>query len=325
MSAVTVAILLAACQDLPTSGRAPTAPGSAVRGLHTGQIAVPCTASSLGSASGEWQVTRTTIFFPRSEAAADGSTRSYRYTLYGELGRRVGMVDCEIPATEAALRRMDQRLGVRRDETVVQPMKVALDPIVVQACQNGNPWPDCSTDNTAPPPPPPPGECSVLTCVDGGGNGGDSGGDGGPEASDIIEDDAIPDCTQPQTENALRAYCESKPVQGEALAKVNDVLTRLTSCGGECANIASFGYQLVARGALRTYPYRPEYGNIGGWGSPQIGALIDEVWFRDFASGDPNLVAKVMHEIEHAMGRLDHVVVNGTNMSRNEATCAYFY
>lgn len=200
-------------------------------------------------------------------------------------------------------------------------MNIRLEPIIVNACQNGNPWPDCNTDNTAPPPPSPT-QCTILTCVDGGG-GGSSGGDGGPVTDDRIEEDEIPDCTKPQTEHSNRAYCESQPVSGEALVKVNDSLARLTLRGGECANIASFGYQLIARQKFRTYPYREEYGNVAGWGSPEIGALLIREWFDRFQSGDPNLIAKIMHEIEHAMGRMEHVTVNGYPMSRNEYACAY--
>jgi hypothetical protein len=42
---------------------------------------------------------------------------------------------------------------------------------------------------------------------------------------------------------------------------------------------------------------------IGGWGSPELGALMDEGWIDAFGETDPNLIGLIVHEVEHAMGR----------------------
>jgi hypothetical protein len=171
----------------------------------------------------------------------------------------------------------------------------------------------------------------------GGGGGGGGGGAGVPECpdygceepspphdEDYIEPGSdIPDCTQPVFLDWERAYCDSQPPSGERLTRTQNSLQRVETRGSECANIAAFGRQLLAAGKIRYFP-SGDYGNVGGWGDPEMGALLDEAWVDDFggtATGYGNFDMKLVHEIEHAMGR-GHV--EGSTETPHSASCAGF-
>jgi hypothetical protein len=183
----------------------------------------------------------------------------------------------------------------------------------------------------------------------GGGNGGgDPGGGGGgggaggtapfcpdfgcddeespPSHDDYIAPGSrIPDCTKAVLQPWEHAYCTSEPPSGERLVRTQNSLQRVEARGGECANIAAAGWQLLASGRIRYYPYvESVHGNYGGWGSPEIGVLLDTGWVDDFGgtpTGHGNFDMKLVHEIEHAMGR-GHV--EGSNETSHSASCAGF-
>lgn len=178
-----------------------------------------------------------------------------------------------------------------------------------------------------------------------GGGGGDDGGsgggrDGGVKCPDYgceeppppAEDDflgpgtAPPDCTNPVLLDWEHAWCTSTPPSGERLTRTQNSLQRVAARGGECANIATFGQQLLSTGMIRYFAHVQEiHGEYVGWGAADFGVLLAEQWIDHFGgtlTGYPNLDRKLVHEIEHAMGR-DHIDAYGYE-TPNSAVCAGF-
>ena len=193
---------------------------------------------------------------------------------------------------------------------------------------------DGSGDYDQPPP------CTHLNPYCNGGGGGDGGDDGGDDGSggmgpgsgdptpppaeheDNIANDTIPDCNQAQVKLFARAYCSGTVPEGERLRKTLVALDKVAARGGVCVSIAEHGRYLISSRQFRYYPSSTEYGNVGGWGSPTIGAILDEAWVDAFGEADPNFHRKVVHEIDHAMGLLHHADVNGSPYSVNEVECS---
>jgi hypothetical protein len=186
-------------------------------------------------------------------------------------------------------------------------------------------------------PPPPSSECEIFpwTCDGYGGAGGGEGPGGGGSAggesgftwseNDAIVTDTLPNCGQVQTENWMHAYCGSLPPVGERLARTEAAFERIEQRGAECANIAAFGRQLLAAGGLRYFQQQDWYEEYAGWGSPALGAMLASFWVDQFGApggtGQRNFDNKLVHEIEHAMGRLDHPTPDQT---ANSYHCAAF-
>lgn len=66
------------------------------------------------------------------------------------------------------------------------------------------------------------------------------------------------------------------------------------------------------------------HGSIGGWGDPDIGALLGSFWMDDFGgteSGVRNFDNKLVHEIEHVMGR-GHFPDANTDQTPNSLACS---
>ncbi len=61
-----------------------------------------------------WTAAKTVIRFPAAEVDPGGRTIPYRYRGYTSTNRVVAGVDCQIPATDAAVSRMNRRLKVDR-------------------------------------------------------------------------------------------------------------------------------------------------------------------------------------------------------------------
>ncbi len=118
------------------------------------------------------------------------------------------------------------------------------------------------------------------------------------------------------------------PQAGPSLADVRSPhrVGRLNGRGGECANIAAFGERLLESGRIRYFAHVESiHGSYGGWGGPEIGAVLGAFWVDDFggtASGHPNFDNKLVHEIEHAMGR-GHIDAEGSD-TPNSASCSGF-
>lgn len=176
-----------------------------------------------------------------------------------------------------------------------------------------------------------PRDYTTLDCPGGGGSGSEGGYTYVPMSGyDIIPDTAgVPDCTQPQpldsdpTLNWRHAYCRSRAAAGVELDRTLELLNHLELRGGVCAEIATFGRSMLHAGRLRYYDFIPEYSGIGGWGGPALGALLDASWITNFSPNDPNAIAKILHEIEHAMGQGHVTGPAGYNQTPNEQSCAF--
>lgn len=143
---------------------------------------------------------------------------------------------------------------------------------------------------------------------------------------DYLGDMSPPDCTKPNLQPWEHAYCTSTVPTGERLVRTLTGLQRIASRGGECATIAAFGQQLLLSGRIRYFAHVESiHGPYGGWGGPEIGAVLGAFWVDDFGgapSGHPNFDNKLVHEIEHAMGR-DHVDASGSD-TPNSRSCSGF-
>jgi hypothetical protein len=172
---------------------------------------------------------------------------------------------------------------------------------------------------------------TTSDCPGGGGTGSEGGYTYTPVSGDDMASDTagIPDCSQPQqiysdpTLNWAHAYCRSRAAAGVELERTLELLNNLEARGGACANIAGFGRSLLNAGKLRYYNFIREYSPVGGWGGPAIGALLDASWITNFSPNDPNAIAKILHEIEHAMGQGHVVGPAGYNQTPNEQSCAW--
>jgi hypothetical protein len=178
--AITV-LTVAACGDAPLiPSLSPAAPNlSAVSGRHLAETPYACAMLRRSPTDGTWSNRQLSIYYPQPELGG-GRTVSYRLRGTTPSGGVVAAAFCTVPYTEAALRRVDRRLGVERgggadqyaareggittQGCVIEGMCV-LEPIVVIApiAPNGDPDDVCSRY---------PDECSS------GGGGGD-GGNGG--------------------------------------------------------------------------------------------------------------------------------------------------
>lgn len=179
------------------------------------------------------------------------------------------------------------------------------------------------------------GADAINSCPgdDGGGGGGGGDGDDSPypppdeeSGFDDYHPMVPPDCTKAVLLPWEHAYCTSEVPTGERLTRTLSALDRIAARGGECTNVAEFGRTLLQAGQLRYYPYVESiHGNYGGWGHPSIGAILDTGWVDAFGgtpTGAPNFDRKLIHEIEHAMGR-NHIDTEGVE-TPNSAACAGF-
>ena len=154
--------------------------------MHVGQAAFGCAVARRTSTDSRgWQTSRVTLYFPRGELAPDGSTTWYRYRLNNgpEL---IGAIDCVLPKTSAAVRRVEKHFALRRARSDASVMNQAIQLPGVEwgACAGGNGvWPDCDPFNYGPPP-------CWGSCADdsGGDSGGASGGSGA--SSEALPGDA---------------------------------------------------------------------------------------------------------------------------------------
>lgn len=117
---LTLGLLLAACSEGPTlqlpetaeSTREPVA-GAAI-GSRRGTDLVCVTRVARASGPYRWTAATTAVRFPAAELDPAGRTIDYRYRGYTPANRVVAAVDCAIPATEAAIQRMNRRLKVEQ-------------------------------------------------------------------------------------------------------------------------------------------------------------------------------------------------------------------
>jgi hypothetical protein len=338
-SALAAIVVSAACQDVPTTSRAVAdVPVAVARGLHSGQVPFTCALRLRAKHPGgsPYMSRQNTYYFPRSEINEGGQLVQYSLRQVARDGGVVFIATCMVPYTESALRRLDRHFGISTGggaEQFVSRQGIistqgcvsseegcVLEPINVTVEQPTDDYDPCDYD--------------PVWCSGWGGSGGYGGDDAnggsggsGTHPTDVMAD-TLPNCAQEQqlqtdpTQNWQHAYCNSSPPEGERLTKTRNALERIRQRGGECANIATAGLNLLAAGRLRYYAYHEAYGSVGGWGSPEVGALLDSGWIDGFSDSDPNLQGKLIHEIEHAMGRLEHYTTMGYNQTLNENACS---
>jgi len=162
--AVLMLLVLAACGDSLVApamqGGAPSL--SAEAGRHLGQVELTCTVyrrDSNGPQGPRILARQMKLFFPRAEAAADGSTRTYHYRAFGPRQDLIAYANCEIPSTDAALRRADRIFGVQRAHQPPRSSEpsaastldcpeskcgLLLEGVTGYACVGGSPYPDCN-------------------------------------------------------------------------------------------------------------------------------------------------------------------------------------
>lgn len=176
----------AAPAGLATTHQASTAPAPG----PAGATAFVCfTSVRTPGARYRYRYGRDHLHFPRTALSPSGARRMYRYRQYAASGELVVAANCLIPATDVARVWTNRhfRLPDSAGQTEHQLLGDAflIDGLAVNACQNGEEWPDCedeggSGDNTTPVYTPP--------AYGGGDPSGGSGGGGGngstPEGDD---------------------------------------------------------------------------------------------------------------------------------------------
>jgi len=239
--ALALALLTAACQDLPTSN-VPDADREArannSNGSYVGQAPFYCTIYSYTSApSASGGFPRDTIFFPNPELNEAGRTVRYDYRELLPNGRPKATTSCSVPYTEGALRRVDRHFGVRSgggaDQFVARHSAITiqgcvtdgiclLDPIIVGGGGSGGggggsggtgPKPDeCRIDMTGAGK----GELSIMSgskatvqsCP-----GGSGGGPGSTYDPDDYPPEGITDAEWQLLNPAEKELCKSSPIQ----------------------------------------------------------------------------------------------------------------
>ena len=179
-------LVLGACQDLPTAVvPAPRAAGAAASGNageHLGQVPFYCIQGRrVPAEAGGWQARLDKLFFPRAELDEGGRKVRFQYRRSTTDGKLLAAADCEVPYTEAALRRLDRFFGIQRDGAAEQ-FRARQEMITIQGCVTDG---ACLIDPlviVAPPPEIPP--CDACNQYPGGGgyseggSWGDWGGSG---------------------------------------------------------------------------------------------------------------------------------------------------
>lgn len=135
-----------------------------------------------------------------------------------------------------------------------------------------------------------------------------------PPVSELDTDteSAEPDCTQPQTNAIIIAYCGGRVPQGGESAALSSAISRIRNRGGPCVAIADAADALLTAGRFRLFTRTTQ--TFGG-GAPRGGdwALISDEWLQYWPqpSGDGRtLDSTIAHEIDH---HLNHVVSGQTD------------
>ena len=331
--------VLAGCTARPT-GTAPGSrePAAARRSARTppGErlreygAAFRClTARATGDPAAPWAYGQGTVRFPATELAPNGRTLRYTFQGYDDRPALVAVAACEIPATPAAIARMNRKLGVVTEQPDVTIQDVALAPVVATACAPGyiGEYPACYKISTG--------------STDGGGGtgfgstgdgdiwgGGGSGGTGGttsgdpppPSPDDFVQSDTAHDCTKPQTDNFGAAYCRSVVPTGERLARTQSAIDRIRMRGPECANIADQAAALLGAGRLRYFDHQT--GDKAGWGDAPNGVILSTAWTDTFYTAPDaygrTLDQLIVHEVEHTLGRA-HIDAIGLDTPNSRA------
>ncbi len=252
--------------------------------------------------------------------------RHFRYYGYEAAGRIDRVAQCVLPGGDAAMidvarvfglvlqpiglnpagRRLSiasapWRFGVRHDGEAV-----ALETVVVNACQYGGTHPDCW------------GRPDAGVPAPGGGGGhpwaGGGGGGGGDEPSpepmtenDVPEHVGTPDCSSPRS-LMEQAYCSGKDPDTTQLARIKDTLARMRAIG--CGDLADAANTVLENKKMKLFVRQAGWNfsgtaeKLGDW------MAIDIAWV-DFNYGPRNgsgftLDFALAHETDHHLGR-DHL------------------
>lgn len=213
---------------------------------RVGDVTVTCSVYSRASGGihgAKVRVRQLTVRFPQSEAAPAGATRSYQYRGYANGADLVLYSNCEIPATDAAVRRMNAIFRVKQDRGSQGPPtsgpvlmgcvsegSCTLDPITVTACQYGGEYPNCNV----------PGDgdhdydwCGFWNECGGGSGGWDwSGGSGGSNGGwNDAQDDGTnrPPCTRDAD-----GVCVTRPLTSSEWTKLGQRISSIKEHSEEC-------------------------------------------------------------------------------------------
>jgi hypothetical protein len=148
-----------------------------------------------------------------------------------------------------------------------------------------------------------------------------------------------PDCTHPRNTKE-RAYCTGVDPSGVRLDRLNAVLARMDSLGGECAALAAVGRRLVADRHIRIYVNSafPAFSGAapldGSNTNPAVNEwmVLSDAWFDSFYDASHhttfphdlyaprNLEQVLAHEADHLVGR-EHVGTDGSQ-TPNSQSCS---
>lgn len=305
----------AGCQDLPTKAPDSTSVADPVSLTQSGrprpragQFACVATWRTMPGST-RWDSREFSIIFPQSERNASGLTVQYQHRLISADGRLRAAADCEVPYTEAALRRIDHRFGVHRgggaeqfkerEEGVstqgcVTEGSCTLEPIVVQP----PPEEECSGCSE---PSPPPGYTD-----DGSGGGGAGGGETTDDGfvphvapgDDNHDRDVPPDCGTTTHEIEV-AWCSGYVPTGDLLTKIRSAIARIKSRGSVCNALATRAEGMLAAGHFRitnsTYPdWAAAAGRGGDW------AIFTRQGID--VAGERAIDWIINHEMDHSAG-----------------------
>lgn len=190
--------------------------------------------------------------------------------------------NCVIPATQAALERTNRHFRMpagsgAAGHRLLGGGAYVLEPIVVEACQNGNEWPDCEDEGSS-------GGGDTYTppaYSGGGGNGGAPGGPGGEGEGETGDD---PEPQEPC--NTGDPVIDSPTVQADfdqlwTNSNPEAPLFARTERGGWIVQTSS-GYDVVPFTQLRT----SYCGMDGSEPYPANGTIIGFVHTHPYAAGE---------------------------------------
>jgi hypothetical protein len=280
--AATLALLffVVACADAPTT----TEPAGAVKAVPfrssvvngppraEGLTPVPCTFAIRTDHEG-FRSRQAQVNFPAAELHPYGARRAYLYRRYAG-AELVLVAHCAIPATDAALRRMDRTFNVDREVQrpggitasgcVTTEEGCTLDPVIVDACVGGGTYPDCDTAYDE----------DYDACYDFGDCGGSgdwewSGGGGGGEGA---SEEECWDCTPPEAEDS--DICP-QPLSGKTLPYLVNIAGR-----NHEFKFTGTMYRIDAGRSPSTYNISGPHASKDNWWMAESGTIRLVCWGR---------------------------------------------
>jgi hypothetical protein len=260
-----------------------------------------------------------------------GRTVQYRYRRSSAEGKPLFSGDCVVPYTEAALRRLDRRFGVRTGGGADQ-FRDRQEQSTVQGCVGDG---MCMLEPIYVTPPP--SDCGTPGCPgyegdgdnyggggSGGGTGGWGGGSGGNDGEPLIPTEEETDGNCPQ--------CGEKPPSAKQDSAIRDAIEKVP-----CASMKSVLQERLPY--LQVFTQQPAH--LQGTGRADLGYhangviyVYEGLWKND-ASGNPTilrspaqLIQVLVHEAAHAYWSYYMQYFNGSTTHHDRwketmAECGY--